>query len=102
MNDELEELKRVIGWEEDNNCHPATCDVCNRTLKEVWPNSSQYNQYCDALTIRFMGGWGEYIDPMEKDPIVMMCKHCADVFVASTTWAKKALADFIGEDNDYD
>lgn len=76
------------------------CDICNRELREVFPNSSQYEQYEDALTIRFMGGYGEYIDPIDGYPTVMMCKHCADVFVASTTWAKKALADFIGEDND--
>lgn len=76
------------------------CDICNRELKEVFPYSAQYDQYEETLTIHFMGGYGEYIDTLDSYPTVKMCKHCADVFVASTTWAKKALADFIGEDND--
>lgn len=65
------------------------CSACNKELEKLYSDSKPTNQFIDALSIKFEGGYGMFYDDLDKD--VLICNDCAKTLIKTNPWIEKIL-----------
>ena len=79
---------------------PASCTACGAALERVFEGGAPYEQYDNALHVRFSGGYGEFVDaPFHHNEQgegpdslgAMICHDCAHALADRVEWISKIL-----------
>ena len=68
------------------------CSDCGQELEPEFPDFDEaVEQYVGALEIRFHGGFGMFIDPIDEEHRGILCFECADKLCCEHKWIRRLL-----------
>jgi len=81
---------------------PRTCDRCDKDLTPqhdgcehhcMWHREVEPEQWDNALVVKFDGGYGMFVDPIEREFSAVLCHECAHQLLEQEPWMRKAIGD---------
>ncbi len=71
------------------------CTACGKELELEFPDlSPESEQYDNALEVRFDGGYGMFVDPIDEDYRAIICHECAHDLCDTVPWIGKLINPF--------
>jgi len=63
------------------------CTACGKELEPEFPGiNPESEQYDNALEVKFDGGYGMFIDPIDKEYRAIICHECAHELCERVPW----------------